>query len=253
MIRIANLKLLAYLLLALLTFQSCNKDGATVVPAPADPDRILTVLLNPDYLPAEKIDSACLIWKNTDGSADSVLLDAINGNLQVSFDRLPDMETEYRLQLYTSLNLSMHRLLWEKKFVATLVSQFAVNVAAPVELNDVNWLPRIMLNDQTGLLAFSGIRPTDPYFEVCKVHRSWQQITVDRSYWNTIGGVQHVAGGVWKGTGVLDATGSYRNDNFFSFIPEQIGNQPWNHIEIIMLFTNDTNTETRLMDFNHSF
>ncbi|ULQ54243.1 hypothetical protein [Flavihumibacter fluvii] len=242
---------LAAAFLSLVILSACKKDTPVSIPNPS-PGKLVTVILNPEYLPLAKIDSAYITWPRGE-TTDSVKLHASGNDLSVSFDQLPSTEKTFRLHLFTNQNLASNKLLWQKEFTVALSQRNALNVVAPLSIDDVNWVPRIMLQDQSGLQAFSGIRPNDAYFRFHKIEQSWKEIAMDRSYWNVTGPDTKIAGAEWRGTNVLDATGSYENHDFYNFLPVQIGSREWNHIEIVMLFTNATNTQTRVLVFNHSF
>ena len=245
-----NLRLIAAASLLILT--ACKKDKTGTVTVPPTSSKLVTVILNPEYLPLSKIDSALITWVNGD-KTDTVKLNPLNNDLAVSFDKLPAGEKQYQLHLFTSQKLGFHKVLWQKEFTVALSQRNALNVVAPLNINDVNWLPRVILNDQSGLQAFSGIRPADPYFRIHKIAQEWKEFAMDRSYWNTIGPDTKVGGAEWQGNNLLDGSGSYENDDFYDFLPAQIGNKAWNHLEIVMLFTNAANTQTRMLNFNHTF
>lgn len=231
---------------------SCKKEkpAAATLPPPAG-SKLVTVILNPEYLPSNKVDSAFITWENGT-KTDSVKLEARNNDLAASFDKLPATEKKFQLHLFTSLLLKQHKLLWQKEFIVALSQKQALNIAAPLGFADINWKPRLILKDGAGLQVLSGLRPDDPYFRIHKIDRQWVTIVMDRSYWNTIGPDTKVGGATWNGVNVLDETGSYSNSIFFNMLPLQIGNKAWNHYEIVMLFTNNTNTQTRVLDFYHT-
>lgn len=242
---------LMFAALSMLVLAACKKDNADTNKPPAD-SKYLTLILNPDYMPASMVDSALITWQNGD-SYDTVILSPRNNDLGISFNKLPVGEKKYELHIYSSQKLAYHKTYFYKEFVTDISKKNALNIAAPISLQDPNWLPRVIVRDQAGLMAFSGIRPTDPYFRIHKVDKSWKSIVADRSYWNTVGTDTKVGGGEWKGTNVLDASGSYENRTFYTFLPAQIGNRAWDHIEVVMLFTNNSNTLTRVIDFNYTF
>jgi hypothetical protein len=240
-------------LLAILILSACKKNNSGEVLQPPVTEKYLTVILNPDYLSLTKIDSAFISWTNG-AKVDSVKLTPLRNDLVVAFNKLPSQEKTYQLHLFTNQKMGNNTpLLWQKDFTVNLATKNALNVVAPLNLNDVNWKPRLIMKDGAGLQAYCGIRPNDPYFRFHQIDQDWKEIVVDRSYWNTIGPDTRVGGAVWHASNVLDATGSYANDNYFTLLPAQIGNQFWNHVEVVMLFTNATQTQTRILDFTHTF
>lgn len=224
---------------------SCTKDPA--VTPPSQDTRQLTVILNPVYLPLSAIDSALITW-TAGATTNTVRLTPSGNDLVVAFAQLPQSQQRYQLHLFTKTTIRQNKLYWQKEFEVALGEKNALNIVAPLGLEDQNWLPRVVLSDQAGLMAFSGIRPADPYFRIHRIDRSWKKITIDRSYWTTVGTDTKIAGGVWQGNDLLDATGSYENNSFFGFFPAQIANRYWDHLEIVMLFTDAGNTQTRLLE-----
>jgi hypothetical protein len=237
-------------LIAIITLAtSCTKDP--IVTPPSQDTRKLTVILNPVYLPLSAIDSAFITWQ-PGATTDSLRLTPSGNDLAVAFAQLPPGKQRYQLHLFTKTQIRQNKLYWQKEFEVALEEKNALNIVAPLGLDDQNWLPRVVLNDQAGLMAFSGIRPADPYFRIHRIDRSWKQIIIDRSYWTTVGTDTKVAGGVWQGNDLLDATGSYENSSFFSFFPTQIGNRYWDHLEIVLMFTDAGNTQTRLLELMYT-
>lgn len=237
------------ILAGLVALTACNKDRAGEVTPPES--RKLTVILNPDYLPLATIDSAFITWKQG-ATSDSVRLTPSGNDLAVNFSQLPAGRQQYQLQLFTQQKISTNKLCWQKTFEAALDQKNALNIVAPLNLEDLNWLPRVVLTDQSGLMAFSGIRPADPYFRIHRIDNGWKKIVIDRSYWNTVGTDTKLAGGVWQGNDLLDASGSYENSSFFGFFPAQLGAQQWDHLELVLLFTNADNTQTRLLELMYT-
>ena len=236
--------------MALVMLSACKKETAGERQPVAD--RTFTIILNPEYIPLSKVDSAYITWQEGTNT-DSVKLTPRANDLVTAMDTFPAAEKKYQVHLFTSLTLGANAaIVWQKAFTAALGQKNAINMAAPLNLEDAGWKPRIILKDQAGLRAFCGIRPDDPYFRIHRIDKSWKRFIIDRSYWNTVGFDSKVAGGVWEGLNLLDATGSYENSSFFEFFPVQIGHRFWDHIEIILLFTNATNTETRLLEFFHT-
>lgn len=229
---------------------ACKKDGLPQQDNPK-PDGKLTVRLN-GYVPSVQIDSALLLWQN--GSEEDTLRLINHGNeLSTMLNRLPAAATDYRIVLFTKNRLGSANLLWEKKLRLAAFATPARSLDAPTRLTDSLWLPRVVLNDQTGLTAFSGIRVTDPYFHIHRISRDWTELAFSRTYWNTKGGVAQVGGREWRANHVLDAKGNYTNNDFFLPLPQQIGNRQWNHIELVFLFTSADRQQMRVLDYNQDF
>jgi hypothetical protein len=239
-----------FILLAIITMaSSCTKDPE--VTPPGQDTRKLTVILNPVYLPLSAIDSAFITWQ-VGATTDTLRLTASGNDLAVAFAQLPQTKQRYQLHLFTKTQIRLNKLYWIKEFEVALEEKNALNIVAPLGLEDQNWLPRVVLNDQSGLMAFSGIRPADPYFRIHRIDRSWKKIIIDRSYWTTVGTDTKLTGGVWQGNDLLDATGSYENTSFFGFLPTQLGSQYWDHLELVLMFTNADNTQTRLLELMYT-
>jgi hypothetical protein len=231
---------------------SCKKEEFTPLPGTGHDKKYLTVTLDTGYLQTSMIDSAFIIW-NQAGSEDSLKLNIYNNELKVSVEKLPTGPFNYRIVLVTSKRLLFNNLLWEKKVSADIKHDENYHLHGPVKLDDPAWLPRVILNDNSGLVAFSGIYPGDPHFSFYKIENKWSSIIVDRSYWYTKGGVDRTGGAIWRGNNVLDKRGNYSNDTFFNGLADQTNNQLWNHLEIFMLFSTPGNAEQRGLIFTYDF
>ena len=100
--------------------------------------------------------------------------------------------------------------------------------------------------------AVVGMRPTDPYFFVKQAEKNYREIWFSREYWRTKQGVQLVAGGLWKCmSNCLNAEGNILNEEFFKFLPNQIGTNTWNHIEIVLRYNMDQHGGGYLLDMNY--
>lgn len=234
----------------ILFFQACKKEDGDKGPIPTKGQ--LKIALNNTYLPASKIDSAFLIWSTLNGQ-DSASFNLQGNSLVLETEALPQEQKNYQVALMTSAKLGYNKLKWDKTFTATFQPASSLTIQGPQTIQDSNWLPRVILDDHTGLIAFSGVRPTDAYFSFFRVDPLWQSIDFDRSYWNNRGGVHRVAGSVWHGIKVFDNNGMYVNNSFFSFLPNQIGTQTWNHLEIFILFSTVGNEQMRGLSFTHDF
>jgi hypothetical protein len=242
--------ILLFAVISLVT--SCKKDGITPTPGQGQDKKYFSVTLDTVYLQTSLIDSAFIIW-NQAGSEDSLKLNIYNNELKVFVEKLPTGPVNYRIVLVTSKRLLFNNLLWEKKVTADIKHNENYMVQGPVKLDDPAWLPRVILNDHSGLVAFSGIYPGDPHFSFYKIENKWSRIIVDRSYWYNKGGVDRTGGAIWMGNNVLDTRGNYSNDTFFNVLADQTNNQLWNHLEIFMLFSTPGNGEQRGLMFTYDF
>lgn len=244
------LNLLLVTAVLILFFEGCTRSSEDITQTPVKGR--LKVALSDTYLPAGLIDSAYLIWPTVSGY-DSATFRFEGNNLVLETGTLPQEPKNYQFAMVTSAKLGYHKLKWDKTVTTKFSPSSSITLQGPQSFQDTNWLPRVILNDHSGLIAFSGVRPTDAHFSFFNIDTLWNSIELERTYWNIRGGVHRVAGSVWHGVNVLDKKGLYSNDAFFAILPNQIGMQSWNHLEIFILFSNEGNTQMRGLSFTHDF
>lgn len=209
--------------------------GQPVNPGPA----LLSVKLGSQYLSAAKVDSAIAIWK-LNGQEQRFKMIVRNDSLITPME--PFQEGTGQLLIYVYSNIKYrNQYLGEFAFRKTVALQKTQGLSynGPVSFNDAAWFPRVELKDGIGHRAVVALRPDDPYFMVedPEWHNVYEYV-VDRSYWKTVGGIQFVGGNTWECKN--NCTG-VDNEEFFANLPARIGDRPWNHISIYILFSTDQN------------
>lgn len=244
------MKPLLYLLLGMSVFTTaCRKNS---VQTPAVPDPLLSVKLNPVFLGATQADSAVAGWRQ--GSTEKVM------RMQISHDSLvlpiaafAEGQGELTLRLFANKKLSNQYLTeWVLKKTISIEKTKALHYSGPQHFFDTGWLPRVLLKDAIGHAALLGLRPDDPYFLVKDLQQNVLSLSVEKTYWQTRGGVQQVGGGVFtcKG-GCLNGNGNIENTQFFRFLPAQMGTHSWNHISLTVLYETDPNGGGWLLTLEH--
>lgn len=245
---------IVHLLLVLLLFSSCRKDSQQqpVVPPEAKDSTVLAVNLNDFYMPAAKVDSAVAVWE-VNGTRRQIKLDKADIKLTANLKKFTEGTGKLTLTLYTKMKFGNHSSSqWVLEKEMAINYKTPVVFSAPGNFHDMFWSPRAVLKDGVGRVAVVALRPDDPYFLVKDVPSNVKKIVVYRGYWNTSGGVRLVSGREWECiTGCINANGSIENKEFFSFFPVAIGNQTWNHIEIIIRY-DEANGWAYLLDLNHT-
>ncbi|MEI9943362.1 MAG: hypothetical protein WDN26_04005 [Chitinophagaceae bacterium] len=212
-------------------FASCKKDPVIKQPVPAD-KTILSVKLNTAYLNGAKVDSAFATWKTNDREQRVKML-VRNDSLITEMNQFSAGNGKMAVYIYSNKKFSNQYLShWILRKDISIQPSAGVPNNGPASFFDSNWLPRVEIKDGIGHAAIIGLRPDDSYFLVKKVQHKVIKLVVDKGYWKTIGGIQGVGQGIWEcKTGCTSAEGDVENTNFFDFIPGQIGNKVWNHIE----------------------
>jgi hypothetical protein len=114
----------------------------------------------------------------------------------------------------------------------------SLHYEGPSSFSDAGWFPRVQLKDQIGHEAVVALRPDDAYFFVRDPGHAVIQLKVGRAYWQTVGGVFFAGGDLWTCTQNCNYVA---NEEHFKSLPQRIGNKPWNHISITILFETDVN------------
>ncbi|HTE28340.1 hypothetical protein [Flavitalea sp.] len=233
----------------LLTFAACKKGS------PADPVgtvKNFTIDLDTNYTSGKKIDSAFATWTNN-GQLKTVKL-AIEGNKLISsMAELSPGTGEMKIAIYSNVKFVYFQSLWLQTKTLTVKTDEEIKLKGPSGFNDQDWLPRVILhNTAMKIDAEVGMRPTDPYFFVKQADKNYREIWFSREYWKTKQGLQFVAGGVWEcKSNCLNEYGDVKNEEFFKFLPNQVGTKAWNHIEIVLRYIMDQNGGGYLIDMNY--
>ena len=238
------------LVVLLFTFAACTKEPP--VPGPVKTVKNLTIDLDTNYMSGKKIDSAFATW-TISGHAKTIKL-AVDGNkLTSSLGELSPGTGEMKITIYSNVKFVYFQSLWLQTKTLTFEFDEAITLKGPSGFNDQNWLPRVILhNDAMKIDAVVGVRPSDPYFFVKQADKNYREIWFSREYWRTKEGVQLVAGGAWNcKSNCLNADGDILNEEFFKFLPNRIGTNAWNHIEIVFGYSFDSSGGGYFLDMNY--
>jgi hypothetical protein len=238
------------------TMVACKKDPVTTQPGP-NPARKIKLLLN-DYVSVDKIDSALVNW-NLNGAGHRLKLMPDAYDMSASIADLVAGNGKLTIQIFSKNKLDNKSLQYERVVNLGLQPDTAVIVTGPNLFEDLNWNPRIIFNHRgpyamMKVTAVVGIRPNDPYFELIDINAAWRsRIVVERAYYDTADLTTPVAVGTWDcQQGCTDSSGNYKNETFFSFLPQQIGNRIWQRAQFFIRFYN-TPMSAGELNFDHNF
>jgi len=219
----------------LLSFSSCNK--GPVCP-PVVVASVLSVKLHQAYLPAAQVDSAFATWK-INGSEQKVRLQLSGDSLKADINSWQEGNGTLTLHIYANKKYGNQFLgQWVSTKQLSIQKNTFLHYAGPQSFSDAAWFPRVQLRDEIGHEAVVALRPDDAYFFVKNPGHAFLRLTVDRAYWKTGGGVFLAGELIWRCTqNCTDVV----NEDYFNSLPQRIGNIPWNHISIIILFETDIN------------
>jgi hypothetical protein len=234
---------------ALTCFTACRKDHAET---PLKQPGQLIVKLDTSYIGGNKIDSAFAVW-TIGGHKSTLRLKTAGDQLVASLAEISPGDGELEVQIYSNLKFAYYSSLWLQKKQLTLVYDQDIRVDGPKAFSDLAWTPRVFLRSSTMRIdAVVGMRPNDPYFYVRHAEKNAREIWISREYWRTKQGVNKVGGGVWEcKTGCFNEDGDILNVEFFKFLPTQIGERQWNHIEIVIRYLMDPAGGGYLIDMNY--
>lgn len=223
---------------SLLILSSCAKKP--VCPEPRPELKALAVALDKNYLGAGLVDSAFALWE-TGTQQQRILLSKSNDSLVAGLKQFATGQGRLSLQLFTQIKFgTSNSSQWVYSKEATINPNRELIVAGPGSFQDAHWKPRVEIKDAVGHFAVVALRPDDPYFFVKDVADNLRKLVVGREYWRQGGGVFKVGGGEWQcSSNCRNSYGHVENSQFFSFLPDQIGNSSWNHIEITVLYQTD--------------
>lgn len=219
----------------LLSGVGCKKDPAVTPPAKTP---VLSVQLTQPYLRGTQVDSAFVTWKSN-GAEQRIKMEQRNDSLVVPMSVFTEGNGELTIHIFANKKYSNQYLgQWLLRKTVRLEKTKTTSYAGPVSFFDTDWFPRVELKDAIGHEATIALRPDDPYFIVKNPGHPIQQLTVDRGYWKTIGGIQLAGRDVWQcNSNCTDIA----NEEHFKSLPQRIGTKPWNHISIVVLFQVDDN------------
>ena len=223
----------------LVLLASCKKDADTPT-TPQPPGQALAkdlvVNLNSNYLTAAKLDSAIATWE-VEGHTQQVKLEMKGNKASASLSRFTHMGTgKLTVQLFTQTKIDNIPLQWENRFDYTLNRTTALQLAAPVGINDPSWNPRLMYHSEmyeANFLALIAVRPEDTYFELKGVDPNIaSRIEVVRTFFHN-DTTTLVASKGWAGQrSDLDGQGNFVNRDHFQNLAEEIGGRAWNILKV---------------------
>lgn len=250
-----KLSVLVFTLLAT-TMVACKKDPVITQPG-TNPMKKVKLLLN-DYVSVNKIDSAIVNW-NLNGAGHRLKLMPEDYDMTASIADFVPGNGKMTIQIFSKNKLDNKSLQYERVVNLALQPNTAVTITGPNLFEDLNWNPRIIFNHRgpyamMKVTAVLGIRPNDPYFELIDINAAWRsRIVVERAYYDTANQTNPVAVGTWDcQQGCTDLYGNYKNQTFFSFLPQQIGNRIWQRAQFFVRFYNTPMTAGEL-NFDHDF
>jgi hypothetical protein len=233
-----KMKLTAFVAAALLfSMLACKKDPPVITPGNK---ARLSVKLNSSYLDAAKVDSAFAIW-NFSGQQQRIKMLIRNDSLVADIALFQEGNGEITIQVFSNKKFrNQYYSQWIFKKSITITRNREISYNGPASFFDAGWFPRAELVDGIGHKAVIGLRPEDSYFLVKDIPGGLYQLSIDKGFWNTIGGVSLAGRGVWAcSTDCLAAATTIENDDFFDFMPERIGNKQWNHISARVFYEMD--------------
>lgn len=228
----------SFILVLLVLIIGCSKnDGGPDTPPP---DPRLKVLLKNTYLGGGMVDSVIAIWA-VGTQSDTVVLEKKNDTLVADIGRFQAGSGKLSITVFSKMKFGgqyFSQWFWQKQ--VTIDPRQGLVVEGPGAFDAPEWKPRVVLKDEIGHWALVALRPDDPYFLIRDVPVGMMKIALSREYWKQGGGISKVGGGEWQCvSNCVNNAGDIVNDQFFSFLPAQIGTAPWNHIEIIVLYVMD--------------
>jgi hypothetical protein len=178
-----------------------------------------------------------------------VRLQLSGDSLKADISSWQDGNGTLTLHIYANKKYSNQYLgQWVSGRTVALQKNTSLHYEGPTSFYDIAWTPRVQLKDQIGHEAVIALRPDDAYFFVRNPGHAFLRLTVERVYWKTIGGVFLAGGFVWNCTqNCVDVA----NEDSFKSLPQRIGNNPWNHISITILFQIDVNGGGSVLSLEH--
>jgi hypothetical protein len=228
----------------LLASVGCKKNPEAVSPAKSP---VLSVQLTQAYLRGTQVDSAFVNWK-TGSTQQRFKMEQRNDSLVVPMNAFIEGNGELTIHIFANKKYSNQYLgQWLLRKTVRLEKTKTTSYTGPASFFDTDWFPRVELKDAIGHEATIALRPDDAYFIVKDPGHPIQQLTVERSYWKTVGGIQLAGREIWQCSS--NCTG-IANEEHFKTLPQRIGTKPWNHISIVVFFQVDDNSGW-IIDLEH--
>ena len=211
---------------------SCRKDKDE----PLESNPLLIVQFPAAYLTLNQVDSAVISWQEG-GEAHSQKLIQRNDSLFLPLKLLPAGQRSFQTTLYSKKRYrNQYQGIWISTSGFDPADGSSMSMQAPQSFNDPAWKPRVRLNDIIGNDATVALRPDDSYFYIEPLVRNYPKLVIERSYWNTVGGVNQVAAKTWQ---CQTGCAGQANETWFTDFPQRIGQASWNHISIVVVFQDD--------------
>lgn len=248
-------KVVSALAICFFVASSCRKNPSEQ-PVPPVESAGFVVTLDKACMPGSQIDSAFATWE-VNGQKQIIKLQKDNDTLKAPISNFHEGNGRMTLHLYSAIKFQNQYLSqWFHEKQVTIQHSHRIKLNGPTGFHDGQWKPRVLLKSGSALnlQALVALRPDDPYFLVKNLGMNVLKITVARNFWNTIAGVRQVGGGEWVcSTGCTDADRNVENQEYFKFLPTQIGTKAWNHIEIVVLYETDRWGGGPVLAMDHEF
>lgn len=234
-------------------WEQCPDDTNGKPPAAKE----LKVVLDNDYMPAAKVDSAFATWE-VNGISKTIRLQNQENRLSTSLTNFQQSGSgTLTIQIYSQVQVDGRTTQWETRLPYTLNQGVDKTLEGPKNIKDPSWNPRAIFKyGSTANERFSfivAIRPNDPYFELKDVKPEYaSRIDLIRSFYKTTG--QLVVTRNWVcSASCLDSKGNLVNKDFFQGLPAQLNGKEWSKLRITAYFyvTNNPNKTYEYFDFNH--
>lgn len=239
-------------LFLLILWSSCTKKPVSPEPAPPGQKK-LSVVLDPSFIGNSLVDSVVATWQ-VNGRQKTVTLSIKGDTVFTDINQLEAGEGKLSIQVFSRYKFGGFYLSQWFFSQQTSISHTADHtISGPKSFSDQQWKPRVELKDGIGHLAVVALRPDDPYFLVKNLPANVKATIVAREYFKFGGGVIRVGGGQWQcNFNCINSEGHVENDQFFSFLPAQMGSSPWNHIEITILYAESEWGEGSVLSMTHT-
>ena len=125
-------------------------------------------------------------------------------------------------------------------------------MAAPLNFEDNNWFPRIIMSDAlTNFTVIVALRPDDAYFLLKNIPTGFK-IELERNYVATPGGAIILGSGLWKCNSVCtDSRGIIENRDYFRPLANQMKNRTYQMVEVGIGLFGDRYSSGPGFYFNH--
>lgn len=202
---------------------ACKKDKGEDNPPPTLGN--LEIRLAAAYMPADKIDSAIVVWE-VNSNSKTVRLKISGDTLRAPLENFTEGNGLMTIQLYTKVKVNQVDLQWEKRWQFQLQHDQPVILQGPVNYEDKDWMPRVILIEPTiKFIAILAVRPEDPYFRLKNLPAGWPYIEMERGYYKIPGGIEYAGYGYYKCNGTCGS--DVEDRTFYANMGAMVGNKTW--------------------------